>query len=131
MARRVILIGHSQRAYAKRLIDEAAPRSVVTFAAPRRSTEQNSRMWAMISDVRKAQPEGRQHTDEVWKCLFMHSLGYESAFAMGLNGEPFPIGFRSSRLSVEQMSDLIEVIYEYGARHGVVWSEPERKGEAA
>jgi hypothetical protein len=47
-------------------------------------------------------------------------------FADGLDGAgPFPLGFRSSKLTKQQMSDLIEVIYEYGARHGVEWSEKE------
>ena len=48
---------------------------------------------------------------------------HETAFAMGINNEIFPIGFKSSQLSVRQMSDLIEVIYAYGAKHNVKWSE--------
>lgn len=123
MARRVILIGHSQRAYAKRLIDEAAPRSVVTFAAPRRSTEQNALMWKLLTEVSKAQPEGRKHTPEVWKELFCHALGYELRFVMGLTGEPFPLGFRTSKMSVAQMSDLVEFIYAWCAGKGVQLSE--------
>jgi hypothetical protein len=50
------------------------------------------------------------------------------AFAEGLDGSgPFPLGFRSSKLTKPQMSDLIETIFEYGARHNVEWSE---KGKA-
>jgi hypothetical protein len=82
-------------------------------------------MWAMLSDVAMAKPEGRMATPDVWKELFMHALDHAARFEMGLDGQPFPCGFRSSRLSKQQMSDLIEFIAEYGARHGVQWTEPE------
>ena len=118
-----ILHGAGAREKAKRLIDAAPLRAVVTIRAERRSEDQNAKMWAMISDVSQAKPEGRHHTPDGWKALFMHACGWASQFEMGLNGEPFPTGFRSSRLTKAQMSDLIECIYEYGARFGVVWSE--------
>jgi hypothetical protein len=53
----------------------------------------------------------------------MHALGFDTRFLTGLNGEPFPAGFRSSRLTVRQMADLITFIAEYGDRHGIHWSE--------
>lgn len=121
----VILRGPLQRAAARELIDRAPKNAVVNIRAATRTTDQNARMWAMLSDVSRAKPEGRQHTPEVWKALFMHALGHETRFEMGLNGEPFPIGFRSSRLTVGQMADLITFISEYGDRHGVRWTEPE------
>jgi hypothetical protein len=55
----------------------------------------------------------------------MSACGHVVQFENGLNGQPFPIGFRSSRLSKSQMSDLIECIHEYGARHGVEFNEGE------
>lgn len=119
----VILRGKSQRDHAKWLIDKAPDEAVVNVRAARRSNDQNALMWALLSDISQAKPEGRTHTPETWKALMMHALGYEARFEMGLNGEPFPVGFRSSRLNKDQMSDLIETIYSYGARHGVQWSE--------
>ena len=58
----------------------------------------------------------------------MKACGHAVQFAVGLDGDPFPTGFSSSQLNVAQMSELIEFIYEYGARHGVVWKETERSG---
>ena len=129
----IILAGPSQRALAHRLIDAAGDGFVVNVREPTRNIEQNSRMWAMISDVSRAKPEGRHWTTETWKCAFMHALGWHCAFAEPLDGQggPFPIGFKSSRLSVRQMADLITVIQEYGDRHGVVWSEPHPDERAA
>ncbi len=123
MTQTVILRGPSQRDFAKHMIDRAPADAVVTIREATRSLEQNAKMHAMLSDVSRAKPEGRCHTPEVWKCLFMHACGHAVQFEMGLNGQPFPTGFRSSRLTKAQMSDLIESIYEYGARHGVAWSD--------
>lgn len=97
----------------------------VVIREPTRTTPQNARMWAMLSDISHACPEGRKHSPEVWKQLFMHALQYEVRFEMGLNGEPFPVGLRTSRLRKGQMADLITFIAEYGDRHHVRWSEPD------
>jgi hypothetical protein len=123
MTQTVILRGQPQRNLAKQFIDKAPENSVVKISPLTRSNEQNNKMWGLIEDVMNAMPEGRQHTKEVWKAIFMNALGHETAFAMGINNEIFPIGFKSSQLSVRQMSDLIEMIYSYGAKHNVKWSE--------
>lgn len=103
--------------------------SVVSIAKPTRSNLQNARMWASLSDIANARPEGRQWTPETWKCAFLHSLGHQVRFAEGLDGSgPFPIGFHSSTLTVGQMADLITVIQEYGDRHGVAWTETVKGG---
>ena len=127
MAQTVILRGDAQRDLAKRIIDAAPVDAVVRVAEATRNAEQNARMWAMLSDVSRAKPEGRSWVPETWKAAFMQSLGHQCQFAEGLDGSgPFPVGFRSSRLTVKQMADLITVISEYGDRHGIAWSEPQR-----
>lgn len=121
----VILRGEAQRQLAHQLIDGAGPDFVVNIKEPTRNTDQNARLWAMLSDICRASPEGRKWTTEAWKCAFMHSLGHQVQFCEGLDDSgPFPIGFRSSKLTVKQMADLITVAQEYGDRHGVMWSEP-------
>ena len=121
----VILRGPSQRDFAKQMIDRAPADAVVNIRAATRTSDQNALMWALLSDVSRAKPEGRMHTADAWKALFMHACGHAVQFEIGLNGQPFPTGFRSSHLTKAQMSDLIETIYEYGARHGVRWSNPQ------
>lgn len=121
------LTGDEQRDHAIRLIRMAPDYAVVTIKKGDRTLEQNAKFHAMLTDVALSKPQGRSHTPEVWKALFMNACGYAVQFEQGLSGEPFPIGFRSSRLSKHQMSELIEFIYAYGQEHGVRWSEPERK----
>ena len=101
----------------------------LTIAPAQRSNDQNAKMWAMLADVARSQPEGRNWTPETWKAAFMHYLGHQVMFADGLDGSgPFPVGFRTSRLTVGQMSDLITVIYQYGDEHGVEWTETRKGG---
>lgn len=119
----VILTSPYARAKGKRLVEQAPHGAVLNIRKANRSSDQNALMWALLSDVSRAKPEGRELTPEVWKALFMSALGHAVRFEVGLDGEGMvPVGFRSSRLSKEQFSDLIEVIREYGARHGVEWS---------
>ena len=123
MAQTVILIGQSQRDFAKRMIDAAPKNAVLTIKPEARSIDQNAKLWAMLSDVARAKPEGRHWTAETWKCAFLHALGHQVQFAEGLdNSGPFPLGFRSSKLSKAQRADLITYIIESGDRNGVKWT---------
>jgi len=123
MTQTVWLRGEHQRRLAHQLIEKAPQDAVVKVSAAKRSDDQNAKMWAMLSDISRAKPEDRAHIPEVWKCIFMAALGHEVKFEMGLDGQPFPIGFRTSKLTKAQMSDLIEFIYAYASKHGVKWSE--------
>lgn len=131
MSQTIILHGASQKAFAIHLIEKAPVDAVLTIREATRSIDQNSKLWAMLSDVSRAMPDCRRHTPEVWKTLFMHACGHAVQFEMGLNGQPFPTGFRSSKLTKTQMGELIEFIYAYGAEKGVVWTEPDAEDRAA
>jgi hypothetical protein len=128
MAQTVILRGLEQRALACELIRAAPVNATVTIKPESRNLDQNAKLWAMLSDVSRAKPEGRMHTPEVWKCLFMNALGHETRFEMGLDNRPFPVGFSSSALSKRDFADLITFVQEYGDRHGIAWSEPPPRG---
>lgn len=123
MAQTVILRGLEQRALAANLIRIAPQDAVVTIKEGTRTLDQNAKLWAMLSDIARAKPEGRVMTAENWKAAFMSALGHEILWQPGIdNGPPFPAGFRSSRLTKAQMADLITFVAEYGDRHGVKWS---------
>lgn len=125
MTQTVILAGPSQKRFAHELIDKVPFGYVVKISEPTRSTDANSMMWALLSDISRAKPEGRRWTPETWKSAFLHSLGHQVLFCEGLdNSGPFPVGFRSSKLTVKQMADMITCIQQYGDRHQVKWSVP-------
>jgi hypothetical protein len=109
------------------LVMQAPEGWTVTLAQPTRTTDQSAKMWAMLTDLSIAKPEGRRLIAEDWKVLMMHACGWECQFLEGLDGRPFPKGFSSSRLTKAQMGDLINFIQEYGDRHGVRWSDEARE----
>ena len=115
----VRLAGDMARAQAKRLIDAAPQGAVVNIRPATRSNEQNALLWSLLSEVSRAKPDGRTHTPDVWKSLFMSACGHAVQFETGLDGAPFPLGFRSSRLTKEQMSELIEFILQYCAEREI------------
>lgn len=119
------LVGPMQRARAHELIDRAPDRAIVNIRPETRSSEQNAKMWAMLSDVARAKPDGRDLTTEQWKAIFMDACGHKPTFVPSLETDSFVcLGYRSSRLAKAEFVDLIECIYEYGARKGIAWSEP-------
>lgn len=123
MTQTVVLRQHN-RHVAHRLIDAAPDGHVCKVSAPKRTGDQNDKMWAMISDVARAKPMGRVHSPEIWKCLFMSMTGHEAQWEPSLDGKGVVhVGFKSSRLSKAQFSELIEAIYAFGAEHNVQWSE--------
>lgn len=104
----------------------------VELKAPKRTLPQNDRFWAMLTDVaQQVEHMGQRYTPDEWKILFMHACGREVKFLPGLDGKTFvPWGQSSSDLSKEEMTELIEFIFAWGAEHGVKFNEP-RSEQAA
>jgi hypothetical protein len=86
----------------------------------------------MIADIQRQVPEMATYSAEDIKLRFLNALGVEMRFLPALEGAgAFPVGLRSSTLTVEQFSGLIELLFKYGAEHGVEWTDPEARKEAA
>jgi hypothetical protein len=130
---RALLVMRSQaeRQRAKTWIDKAPPGTRVEFKATKRSIPQNDYMWGLLTDVATQKEHcGRKYTPDQWKVLFMHACGREVQFVPSLDGATFiPWGQRSSDLSKDEMSDLIEFILSWGATNGVTFSQD--RAEAA
>lgn len=121
----VRLVGDTQRQHAKRLIDEAPLGYVVKIAAETRRDAQNRKLWPMLADIQRQVPDMGGYSADDIKLRFLNALGTELRFLPELEGQGmFPVGLRSSTLTVEQFSGLVELLYAFGARNGVRWSEP-------
>lgn len=127
MTHKAVLTNAFSRERFKRIVDQAPAGYVATVKEPTRTLDQNDKMWAMLTDISVAMPLGRRHTPDDWKAIAMNACSWECAFLEGLDGRPFPIGFRSSKLSKSQMSVLIDWLQAFGDENGVRWSEPESK----
>lgn len=102
----------------------AGHRLVLELKPEKRSTEQNRRMWAMLSDVsRQVDWYGQKLAPEDWKHIFSASLKKQRAVP-GLDGGFVVLGLSTSKMSKAEMSDLQTLMEAFGADRGVVWSEP-------
>ena len=116
------------RTLAHRWIDIAPHGAVLNIREATRTNEQNALMWSLLSDISRTKPQGRVLPPEVWKCVFMAAVGHQCRFEPALDGNGVvPVGFKSSRLTKAEMSDLIECILAFGAEHGVQWTADESK----
>lgn len=115
----------SDKARAAKWVSQAPAGTRVEFKAPKRSLPQNDRMWAMLTDVATQKLHaGRKYTADQWKVLFMHACGREVQFIPALDNSTFiPFGQSSSDLSVQEMTDLIEFIFAWGAENGVTFHD--------
>lgn len=124
---RIILSNPLHRAHAHRLIDAAPDRAIMQIESPKRTIPQNDLLWARLSEIAAQKPGGRSWSPELWKAAFMSAFGMECQMIEGLLGEPLPVGFRSSRLSREQMSLMIDFIDTWAAQNGVTLSHWEKR----
>ena len=101
----------------------------VEWKASKRSNDQSAKMWAMLTEVAEQMLwHGQKLTPDDWKILFLDDLGRELRAVPALNGRGFVnLGRSSSDLSKQEMSDLIETIYEWGARLGVKFNDPQER----
>lgn len=130
----VVIRGKAERERVARWAAQAPPGTRVEFKGEKRTIPQNDRMWAMLTDVStQATHNGRKYTPDQWKVLFMHACGREVQFIPALDGSTFiPWGQSSSDLSKQEMTDLIEFIFSWGAEHGVTFHDDEQNaGRAA
>jgi hypothetical protein len=127
MAKRVFVMAHDiARQNAIRAVQEAPAGHTVTIAEPTRNSDQNARLWAMLTDVaQQVEWYGKRLTQEDWKHVFTASLR-KLTVVPNLDGTGFvALGLSTSRMSKREFSDLIELIFAFGAERGVMWSEPE------
>lgn len=105
----------------------------VEFKEIKRTLPQNDRMWAMLTDVsRQVLWHGIRMSADDWKLVFMDALKRELRMVPNLEGDGFvSLGRSSSDLSIEEMTGMIELIFQFGANRGVVFKEPEQRKAAA
>ena len=123
-----IILG-PDRTRAHKLIDAAPPGSVLTIKPPKRTLAQNDKLHAMATDLMMQKPEGRAYPLRVWKALALAEIGKRVEFYPALSGQGMEaVTASTARLTKQECSDLIEALYEYGARMDVQWSEPNPYG---
>lgn len=126
MSRAVIVIGSDRdRQKAANWCMKAPYNCRIEFKQAKRSLPQNDRMWAMLTDMAAQVPyHGLKLAPDDWKLLFLDALKREVRMVPNLDGNGMvSLGRSSSDLSKSEMSDLIELIFAFGAQHGVKFKD--------
>lgn len=94
----------------------------------KRSLSQNAKMWPMLEDVASQQQlviDGvlEWASAEDWKDVFTSALRRHQRMAKGIDGGLVMLGMRTSKMKKKEFSDLIELMFAYGAEHGIRWSD--------
>lgn len=105
---------------------------VCEIREPRRTLPQNDKMHAMLTDVARSKWRECGYDKDDWKVIFMRALKKEEPRHLkDLDGQMFPVGYKTSQLTKSQMADLISLIQAWGDENGVDWSDQESEQEAA
>lgn len=96
---------------------------VVEIKEKTRSLEQNSLLWALLTDVsRQVDWYGRRLSPENWKNVFSAALKKQDVVP-NIDGDGFVVlGQSTSKMGKRKFGDLVEIIQSFGAQRGVVWS---------
>lgn len=124
MSKQIFRLVHAQaRQLAKEAIDSSPDGYVVRISEPTRSLEQNSLMWASLVDVaNQVVWHGRKLTSEEWKYVFSAVLKKQEAVP-GIDGGFVILGNSTSKMSVKEMAEMIDLIHAFGAEHGVKFGD--------
>lgn len=111
-----------------RNVDEG---TIVEFKSARRSTDQNALMWVLLGEIaQQVDWYGQKLLAEDWKDVLTASLR-RARVVPGVDPGTFvPLGMRTSDMTPAEFSELIELIYAFGAQQGVVFSQDVRGAPA-
>lgn len=128
----IILDGKDRREQAARWCMNAPAGCRVEFKEAKRTTDQNAIMWASLTEIARQVPwHGVRLSADDWKIIFLAGLNQEMRLVPNIEGNGFvQLGRSSSGLSKNEMSQLLELIFAFGAKRGVEFSGGQGGGEA-
>jgi hypothetical protein len=119
-----ILHGPSDKRKVHSWIEQAPKGTRVELKAPRRSLEANAKLWACLTEVaQQVEWYGQKLSPEDWKDVFTASLR-RARVVPGIDAGSFvPLGMRTSDMTKQEFSDLLELINAFAAERGVVFRD--------
>jgi hypothetical protein len=124
----LLLSGARDRAKAILWVNKAPPGTSVTFKRNKRTVDQNSLLWALLTEVsQQVTWHGQKLAPEDWKDMFTASLR-KARVVPGIDPGSFVLlGLHTSDMTKDEMSNLVELILAFGAEHGVQFSHLTRE----
>lgn len=123
----VVIKGRADRDKLKRWIDGVPDFTRVELKEPKRTVAQNDRLWASLTDIsRQVEWHGQHLEPGDWKDMFTASLR-KARVVPGIDPGSFVLlGLHTSDMSKDELSNLLELIYAFGAEHGVTFQDEEK-----
>lgn len=88
-----------------------------------RTSSQNRLMWSMLTDISKQVVwHGQKLSKHDWKWVFSAAVRRQK-MVPGIDGGMVLIGFPTSGMSTQELSDMIDIMGSFGADKGVDWSD--------
>jgi hypothetical protein len=107
----------------------AGNKLVLTIEQEKRSQEQNQLLWSVLTDLSKQLPwHGVNLTKEEYKDLLTAGLKKQRAIP-GIDGGFVVLGTSTSKMTKQEMTDLITLAHAFGDERSVKWS-PTSIGES-
>ena len=102
---------------------QAGKRLVLTLTEETRSTEQNAKMWVTLGEIaNQVDWYGQKLTAEEWKWVLSASLKKQRA-VQGIDGGFVVLGQSTSKMTIAEMSEMIELAIAFGAHEGLIFKE--------
>ena len=121
----IVLSSAPARTAAMRYISQAPDGYVFQLREPTRTLEQNARMWAMLTDIaQQVDWYGQKLDPHEWKDVLSAALKKQRAVP-GIDGGFVVIGARTSKMTIRQMTELMDLAEAFGAERGVKFSAQE------
>jgi hypothetical protein len=99
----------------------AGHRMTIEIRPETRSSAQNSRLWALLTDVSdQVDWYGQKLTPEEWKNVFSASLKKQKVVP-GLDGGFVVMGQSTSKMTKAEMAEMQDLIEAFGADKGVIF----------
>ena len=88
-----------------------------------RTIQQNDLMWALLTEIsNQVVWHGQKLTPENWKDVLTAALKRQSVVP-GIDGGFVVLGQRTSKMSVKELNEVIELAYAFGAQHNVKFKD--------
>lgn len=101
----------------------AGRRVVVKIEPETRSLEQNRFLWRCLTDIaEQVEWYGQKLSAEDWKAILTASQKKQRAVA-GIDGGFVVLGQSTSKMTIAEMSELLELAMAFGTQQGVLFKD--------
>ncbi len=116
---------HPSRGIALECVRNAPEGFSVTIQPTTRTLEQNSLLWPLLTEISDSVDwYGKKLTPDEWKDVFTAGLK-RNKVVPGIDGGFVVVGASTSKMDKKTFSELLELIYAFGAERGIKFRERE------